>query len=291
MRILYCNKYNFTFSGTESYLFEVMDLVRTHGHEAALFSMADPRGKPTPYDRHFLPLADFKNGHHGSIAQAKLAARALYSGLFGKKTVVTVQGLDGRREKWGAIASFVLRQSERAAVAFPNATVVVSQTLHRYFQDRYGVQTAYIPNGTTIRKRRVVSRILKRGLQPDNYILFLGRFSPEKNCHLLIEAYKNINTPVKLVLAGGSSYSDEYVCELRSHASEKILLLDWVVGRGTRRTDHQCHAVRAAFRSRRSFPCFARRHGCRRLRIGQRHPRKPRTGGGRRFHLPTGRRR
>jgi hypothetical protein len=79
MRILYCNKYNFTFSGTESYLFEVMDLVRTHGHEAALFSMADPRGKPTPYDRHFLPLADFKNGHHGSIAQAKLAARALYS--------------------------------------------------------------------------------------------------------------------------------------------------------------------------------------------------------------------
>jgi glycosyltransferase involved in cell wall biosynthesis len=150
--------------------------------------------------------------------------------LFGKKTVVTVQGLDGRREKWGAIASFVLRQSERAAVAFPNATVVVSQTLHRYFQDRYGVQTAYIPNGTTIRKRRVVSRILKRGLQPDNYILFLGRFSPEKNCHLLIEAYKNINTPVKLVLAGGSSYSDEYVCELRSHASEKILLLDWVVG-------------------------------------------------------------
>ena len=44
MRILYCNKYNFPFSGTEAYLFEVMDLMRSQGHEVALFSMADPRG-------------------------------------------------------------------------------------------------------------------------------------------------------------------------------------------------------------------------------------------------------
>ena len=59
MRILYCNKYNFVFSGTEAYLFEVMELVRAGGHETALFAMADPRGKPTPYDRHFVPLVDF----------------------------------------------------------------------------------------------------------------------------------------------------------------------------------------------------------------------------------------
>ena len=28
MRILYCNKYNFAFSGTEVYLFELMELMR-----------------------------------------------------------------------------------------------------------------------------------------------------------------------------------------------------------------------------------------------------------------------
>ena len=51
MRILFCNKYNYPFSGTEVYLFELMELMRAHGHEVALFSMADPRGEPTPYDR------------------------------------------------------------------------------------------------------------------------------------------------------------------------------------------------------------------------------------------------
>ena len=60
MRILYCNKYNFRFSGTEAYLFDAMELMRSRSHEAALFSMADDRGPVTPYDRHFVPVTDFK---------------------------------------------------------------------------------------------------------------------------------------------------------------------------------------------------------------------------------------
>lgn len=79
MRILYCNKYNFRFSGTEAYLFEVMDLMRARGHEAALFSMADPRGEKTPYDRHFVPLVNFKSGDDGLLERARLTAHAVYS--------------------------------------------------------------------------------------------------------------------------------------------------------------------------------------------------------------------
>ena len=60
MRLLFCNKYNYRFSGTEVYLFELMELMRSNGHEVALFSMADERGEPTPYDRHFVPHIDFK---------------------------------------------------------------------------------------------------------------------------------------------------------------------------------------------------------------------------------------
>ena len=55
MKILYCNKYNYPFSGTEVYLFELMELMREQGHQVALFSMADPRGEPTPYDRYLVP--------------------------------------------------------------------------------------------------------------------------------------------------------------------------------------------------------------------------------------------
>jgi len=60
MRILFCNKYNFPFSGTEVYMFELMDLMKARGHEVALFSMADSRGPATPYDQHFLPNIDYE---------------------------------------------------------------------------------------------------------------------------------------------------------------------------------------------------------------------------------------
>jgi glycosyltransferase involved in cell wall biosynthesis len=70
------------------------------------------------------------------------------------------------------------------------------------------------------------------GLLPDNYVLFLGRLSPEKNCHLLIEAFEKIRTDMKLVLAGGSSHSDSYVAALRRHESDRIRFLPWVSGTG-----------------------------------------------------------
>jgi glycosyltransferase involved in cell wall biosynthesis len=150
--------------------------------------------------------------------------------LVGKKSVVTVQGQDWQRKKWGRFASITLRLGELASARLPNRTMVVSQALQRHYQTAYGIQTTWVPNGSIIRKRVAPSHMWEWGLEPDNYILFLGRFSSEKNCHLLIEAYEQLDTPVKLVLAGGSSYTNAYIDDLRTHQSAQVLFLDWVYG-------------------------------------------------------------
>lgn len=79
MKILFCNKYSFPFSGTEVYLFELMDLLRSRGHEVALFSMADPRAQATSDSKWLLPHIDFKDGTQGMLSRAQLAAHAIYS--------------------------------------------------------------------------------------------------------------------------------------------------------------------------------------------------------------------
>jgi glycosyltransferase involved in cell wall biosynthesis len=150
--------------------------------------------------------------------------------LAGKKTVVTVQGKDWQRKKWGRFASLTLRLGELASARLPNRTMVVSQALQQHYRIAYGVQTTYVPNGSMIRQRMPPSEILQWGLEPDNYILYLGRLSPEKNCHLLVEAYQKLDTRAKLVLAGGSSYTNLYIDELRKHQSEQVVFLDWVYG-------------------------------------------------------------
>ena len=151
--------------------------------------------------------------------------------LVGKKTVVTVQGLDWQRRKWGRIAARVLRWGEAAAGTSPNATMVVSRTLQQYYRQQYDRETMYIPNGAGVTPRRAGRQLIEWGLTADNYVLFLGRFSREKNCHLLIEAFENLHTSMKLVLAGGSSHSDSYVKSLRRHESDQIRFLPWVSGR------------------------------------------------------------
>ncbi len=108
--------------------------------------------------------------------------------------------------------------------------MVVSRTLRQYFWERHGAETSYVPNGGLLREQRRPHKILAWGLEPGKYILFLGRFSPEKGCHLLVKAYEQLDTNLKLVMAGASSYCDDYSRELRTHASARVKILDWVSG-------------------------------------------------------------
>ena len=150
--------------------------------------------------------------------------------LVGKKTIVTVQGLDWKRKKWGRIASAVLQLGEHAALTLPNRTIVVSRTLQNHYRDHHASETFYLPNGAVMRAWRESKKILQWGLEPGGYILFLGRFSPEKGCQLLLDAYASLESDVKLVMAGASSYCDEYAQQLRERAGERIKILDWVSG-------------------------------------------------------------
>ncbi len=239
------------YSGIESYYEEVGRQLAAMGHEVTIYcrsyftpDLAEHNGMrlvrlPTIRSKHWdtvvhtlLSTVHATCGRHDVVHYHALgpALFSFFPRLFGKKTVVTVQGLDWQRKKWGRLATKVLQLGEQAAVKLPNATMVVSQTLQQHYQIRYGAQPAYVPNGTSLRKRRAPSQLVRWGIEPANYVLFLGRFSPEKNCHLLIEAYERIATQVKLVLAGGSSYSDRYALQLRKHESDRVRVLNWVSG-------------------------------------------------------------
>ncbi len=150
--------------------------------------------------------------------------------LCGTKTAVTVQGLDWQRKKWGRVASTVLRIGEEASAHLPNQTIVVSRTLQRHYREVHGIEAVYIPNGGVLREPAEPRRILEWGLEPGRYLLFLGRFSPEKGCHLLVQAFERMESDVKLVMAGGTSYCDDYQRELLKHANDRIRMLGWVSG-------------------------------------------------------------
>lgn len=150
-----------------------------------------------------------------------------------RKIVVTVHGLDWQRAKWGNFASFVIKFGERMAAKYADEVIVLSENVKQYFKETYNRETIYIPNGITRpapQGQTVIGE--KYGLKKDGYFLFLARIVPEKGLHYLIEAFSELETDKKLVIAGGSSQAYGYMEQIHRMAAEdeRILMTDFVQG-------------------------------------------------------------
>ena len=154
--------------------------------------------------------------------------------MLGKRVVVTIHGIDWQREKWqSGFGSKFIRQGEKNAVKYADEIIVLSKGVQEYFKETYGRETHFIPNGVNrpqIRKANLITE--KFGLKKDSYILFLGRLVPEKGIRYLVEAFKNVKTDKKLVIAGGSSDTDSFMEELKELAKsdDRILFTGFVQG-------------------------------------------------------------
>lgn len=153
--------------------------------------------------------------------------------LFGKRCIATIHGLDHQRAKWGKFAKSYIMMGEKCAVKYADEIIVLSEAVKTYFMDTYGRETKYIPNGVNrpvIYEADLIQK--KYGLKKDDYFLFLGRIVPEKGIRYLVEAFKQVKTDKKLVIAGGSSDTDEYLNELKQMANEdeRIIFTGFVHG-------------------------------------------------------------
>ena len=159
-----------------------------------------------------------------------------FSNLFVKKVVqdLTSGGIDWQREKWqSGLGSKFIHQGEKNAAKYADEVVVLSKGVQDYFMETYGRETHFIPNGVNRPQIREASLITEKfGLKKDSYILFLGRLVPEKGIRYLVDAFKNVKTDKKLVIAGGSSDTDSFTEELKELAKDdgRIIFTGFVQG-------------------------------------------------------------
>ncbi|MBR5157263.1 MAG: glycosyltransferase family 4 protein [Clostridia bacterium] len=140
--------------------------------------------------------------------------------LFGKKCVATVHGLDWQREKWGkGFASKYIKFGEKILAKYADEVIVLSQAAYDYFKETYNRKTVIINNGIERPETKEAELIKdKYGLEKDEYIAVVSRLTAEKGIHYLIDAFGKITTDKKLVIAGDTSDTDDYVKMLKEKA-------------------------------------------------------------------------
>jgi len=153
--------------------------------------------------------------------------------LFGRKVVVQGHGLEWKRSKFGRIGRFFLKLAELPSVRFPHTVTVVSKLQKKYLMDTYGIESVYIPPGVNPPNMVKPDLIKEYGLHGRDYILFMARLVREKGAHYLIEAYKRLDTDLKLVIAGDAKHEDLYKSELyrMAEGNRNIIFTSFVTGK------------------------------------------------------------
>lgn len=232
-----------TYSGIETYYEEVGSRLAARGHEVTAYcrrgftpDVPTYRGikvrlLPCARNKHLETIThsvlstldatrrDFDIIQYHAIGSAPLS---LLPRLFGHKTIVSVRGLDWQRAKWGAFARGVLKFGEWASSRCPTTTVVVSETLQRHYEKEHGRRPHVIPNAVIPCRPVEPDRIKRFGIEKRRFLLFAGRISPEKGVHTLLEAMRPLADRMPLVVAGGSSYSDDYIRRVRAVAWDGV---------------------------------------------------------------------
>lgn len=155
--------------------------------------------------------------------------------IVGTRTILNVDGLDWKRDKWPELAKRYIRFAEYLATKLPNAYLTDSHVVQTYYQERFNSLPPYIAYGSEVENLPPGDIMAKYGLEAGKYVLFVGRLVPENKVEHLVDAFRTLDTEdYKCVIVGGSAYADDYINDLKARAAgdDRIIFTGYVFGKG-----------------------------------------------------------
>ena len=152
--------------------------------------------------------------------------------IAGQRVVLNVDGLDWKRRKWGRFARWYIQCAERWATRFPHAVVTDSRRVQSYYRERYGTASTYIAYGAEPMTVPPGPWLRQFGLEPQRYVLFVGRLVPENCAHQLVEAFERLSTDFQCVIVGDAPYAEAYIDSLKATRDPRVIFTGYLFGEG-----------------------------------------------------------
>jgi glycosyltransferase involved in cell wall biosynthesis len=172
------------------------------------------------------------------VCNSANAPFALIPRIGGAKVALNVDGLEWQRRKWSRLGQWYYQACAWLAPKLPIVLVSDAEMIARYYRERFGRKTVYIPYGTDARRLDPGATLERLGLAAGQYILYVSRLEPENHALTVIEGYRAAGAQASLggplVLVGDAPYAADYRAQLvRAAASvDEVMMPGYVFGDG-----------------------------------------------------------
>ncbi len=128
-----------------------------------------------------------------------------------KRLIINIDGLEHRRAKWGRLARWVLRISEKVAVRYADVIIADNKGIQDYVTETYNKKSTLIAYGGNYVEDGSLNLLSEKflaeyGLRRGEYAITVCRIEPENNCHLILQAFAGSGR--KLVFIGNWKHSE-----------------------------------------------------------------------------------
>ena len=144
-----------------------------------------------------------------------------------KKIIISIDGIEWKRDKWNLLAKWYLFWAESMAVKYSHIDISDNEAIQDYTAARYGTLSRIIEYGAdhTMRVPRKKEAIEKYSFLAKPYAFKVCRIEPENNVHLILEAFDKVEK-LPLVLVGNwdkSEYGKKLKSKYLGHPNIEIL--------------------------------------------------------------------
>jgi glycosyltransferase involved in cell wall biosynthesis len=154
--------------------------------------------------------------------------------ILGTPVVVNVDGIERMRRKWNRLGKAYYWLSEHFSIWFPNAIVTDAHVIERYYRERYGASSVFIPYGALMERPEERTILRSLGIEPGGFFLYVSRLEPENNAHLVVRAFEKVRTGKLLLIVGDAPYAAAYIRQLKKTGDPRIRFAGAIYGAGYR---------------------------------------------------------
>lgn len=137
------------------------------------------------------------------------------------KVLATSHEAPYKRDKWNRLMKFYFQVVERIFVRFATKATCISESLTRYYNNKYKSDVLFIPNGVNPALESNYNYTSVQGMLPEGasldapFVLFAARrLMSTKGAHTMLKALKRINYTGQIFIAGEIEKGSKYLTTL-----------------------------------------------------------------------------